>query len=197
MKNSFRILVFAVCIGGSLILAAARARAQVPPGRQTVKTHLPAARKTDVPPRAQGRLAASQRLNLAIGLPLRNREALTNLLQRIYDPACADYHHYLTTAEFTEQFGPAEPDYQAVIAFAKANGLTVKATHPNRAVLDVSGAVADIERALHVKFQVYQHPTENRTFFAPDTEPSLDLTTPILGISGLDNYAPPRPRLKA
>jgi len=64
-------------------------------------------------------------------------------------------------------------------------------------VLDVSGAVGDIERALHVKFQVYQHPTENRTFFAPDTEPSLDLTTPILGISGLDNYAPPRPRLKA
>ena len=61
-------------------------------------------------------------------------------------------------------------------------------------LVDVSGSVADIERALHVTMQVYQHPTENRTFYAPDVEPSLDLAVPILGISGLDNYSLPRPR---
>ena len=44
---------------------------------------------------------------------------------------------------------------------------------------------------------VYQHPTEARTFYAPDAEPSLDLAVPVLGISGLDNYALPRPRLHA
>ena len=43
-----------------------------------VPGHLPApeARRTPV-----DRLAGSKRLNLAIGLPLRNREALTNLLR--------------------------------------------------------------------------------------------------------------------
>jgi hypothetical protein len=34
-----------------------------------------------------GRLAATNRLNLAIGLPLRNPTALSNLLQQIYEPA--------------------------------------------------------------------------------------------------------------
>ncbi len=144
-----------------------------------------------------GSLPGTNRLNLAIGLPLRNPEALTNLLRQIYDPASPRYHHYLTPEQFTEQFGPMEKDYQAVIAFAKANGLKVMGTHPNRMLVDVNGSVADIERVMHVTMHIYQHPTEARTFYAPDVEPSLDLTIRILGISGLNNYSLPRPRFVA
>jgi subtilase family serine protease len=36
-----------------------------------------------------------KRLNLAIGLPLRNREGLTNLLRQLYDPASANFRHFL------------------------------------------------------------------------------------------------------
>ena len=124
-------------------------------------------------------------------------EALTNLLRQIYDPASPQYHRYLTPEQFTQRFGPTEKDYQAVMAYAKASGLKVTPTHPNRMLVDVSGAVADIEKAFHVTMRVYQHPTEARTFYAPDAEPSLDLAVPVLRISGLDNYALPRPRLKA
>ena len=42
---------------------------------------------------------------------------------------------------------------------------------------------------------VYRHPGEARDFFAPDVEPSLNLKTPVLAISGLDNYVKPRPRI--
>ena len=162
-------------------------------GRQVVRVHMPAAAAHLQP---LGPMTGSQRLNLAIGLPLRNQEALNHLLQQIYDPSSPNYHHYLTPKQFTAQFGPTEQDYQAVIAFAKANGLTVTAEHSNRLLVDVSGSVADIERVLHVRLQVYQHPTEHRTFYAPDVEPSLDLAVPILSISGLNNYSLPRPRLK-
>ena len=141
-----------------------------------------------------GRLAATNHLDLAIGLPLRNGDRLARLLQQIYDPASPNFRHYLTPAQFTEQFGPAEADYEAVIAFAEGHGLKV-GTHPNRMLLDVNGAVADIEQALHVKMQVYEHPTEARTFYAPDREPSLDLATTVLDVSGLQNYSRPRSRL--
>lgn len=159
--------------------------------RQVVRGHLPAPKARPAPIE---RLASWQRLHLAIGLPLRNREALTNLLRDIYDPASPRYHHYLTSEEFAAKFGPAEKDYQAVIAYAEAKGLTVSATHPNRVLLDVSGTVADIEKALHVSMRVYQHPKEARTFYAPDVEPSLDMQVPVLHIGGLDNYSMPRPR---
>src|ERR1017187_2729148 len=140
-----------------------------------------------------GRLAATNQLRLSICLPLRNQDALTNLLRQLYDPASPNYHHYLTSAQFAEQFGPSESDYQAVIAFANTNGLAVTGTFPNRTLLDVSGSVADIEKVFHMTMRVYQHPRENRRFHAPDTEPSLDLAAPVLHISGLDNFIQPRP----
>ena len=42
-----------------------------------------------------GLLAGTNRLNLAIGLPLRNQEALTHLLREIYDPASANFRHFI------------------------------------------------------------------------------------------------------
>ena len=161
--------------------------------RQVLDGHVPqaVARLTPV-----DRLPPLKRLNLALGLPLRNRDALTTLLQQLYDPASPGYRKWLTPAEFAEKFGPTEQDYQAVVDFAEANGLRVAVKHPNRVVLDVEGAVADIEKALHLTLRVYQHPNEPRSFYAPDAEPSLDLTVPILDIGGLDTYALPHPRHK-
>jgi uncharacterized repeat protein (TIGR03803 family) len=140
-----------------------------------------------------GRLPGSNRLNLAIGLQLRNPEGLTVLLQQIYDPAHPQYRHYLTPDQFAERFGPTPEDYEAVIAYAKSHGLTVMGTHPNRTLLDVSGSVTDIERAFHVMMQVYGHPTEPRTFHAPQVEPSIDLAVPILHIGGLTDFHRPHP----
>jgi uncharacterized repeat protein (TIGR03803 family) len=144
------------------------------------------------------RLDGSTRLNLAIGLPLRNPGKLAGLLRDLYDPASPRFHQYLTASQFAEQFGPTEQDYQAVTRFARAHGLTVTGTHPNRTLLDVNGAVADIEKALHLHMRVYRHPTEARTFYAPDAEPSPDLDAPVSSISGLDNFILPHPmNLKA
>jgi hypothetical protein len=160
--------------------------------QQVLKGHVPPITKRLA---SLGRLDSGRRLDLAIGLPLRNREKLTNLLQELYQPSSANFRHYLTADQFASSFGPSQEDYQAVTDFAKSHGLTVKGTHPNRTLLDVSGSVADIEKAFHINMRVYQHPVEARTFFAPDVEPSLDLATPVLAISGLDNYVRPRPRM--
>jgi hypothetical protein len=160
--------------------------------RQVLHGHVPAA-VTKLNLQLVGRLPATTNLNLAIGLPLRNREVLTKLLQQIYDLRSPNYRHYLTPAQFTEMFGPTEQDYQTLIAFAKANGLTVIGTHPNRTLVDVKATVADIERVFNLTMRVYQHPTEARTFYAPDVEPSVDLAIPVLAIDGLDNFIIPRP----
>lgn len=141
-----------------------------------------------------GRLEATKRLNLAISLPWRDREALTNLLEQITDPTSPQYRHYLSTAQFTAMFGPTEQDYQALIDFAQANGLAVTTRHPNRMLLDVNASVADIEKALHITMHLYEHPTEARTFYAPDAEPWLDLSVPVFNISGLNDYILPHPK---
>jgi len=140
-------------------------------------------------------LPATNQLHLAIGLPLRNEDELNQLLAQIYDPASTNYHRYLTPEQFTEQFGPTEQDYAAVVNFAKTNGLTVTTAYPNRTLVDVSGNVATVEKVFHVALRVYRHPVENRNFFAPSGEPSIDLDVPISHISGLDNFTIPRPAI--
>jgi subtilase family serine protease len=152
-----------------------------------------------VPPAVQslepvGRLPADKDLQLAISLPLRNNGALEKLLHQIYDPADKHYHQYLAPQEFTARFGPTEQDYETVIHFATTNGLTVVGIHSNRVLLDVSGPVSAIEKAFHITLRLYQHPVEGRIFFAPDTEPSVASTLPVLNISGLDNFVVPHPR---
>jgi uncharacterized repeat protein (TIGR03803 family) len=137
-----------------------------------------------------------EKLNLSIGLPLRNREALTNLLRQIYDPASTNFHHYLTPDQFTQKFGPTEEDYEAVVHFARTHGLIVTARHSNRALVSVRGTVADVERVFNVTLNEYQHPTEARTFRAPASDPSLDLAVPVLSINGLDDFVLPHANVR-
>jgi len=140
-----------------------------------------------------GLLPATQKLSLAVGLPLRHQEEFESLLRAIYDPGSPQYRHFLTPQEIAARFGPAKEDYAAVMAFMQTNGFTVTGSQADRTLLRVSGAVADIERTFHLNMLLYPHPSELRTFYAPDVEPSLDLEVPVLGISGLNNTILPTP----
>ncbi len=138
-------------------------------------------------------LPANQSLRLNIALPLRNEAELDDLLKGVADPQSPLFQQFLSVQEFTDRFGPTEEDYAEVVHFAEQSGLTVTGTFPNRMVLNVTGSVANIERAFQVTMGLYQHPTEQRTFYSPDREPSPALSVPLWHITGLDNYSIPRP----
>jgi uncharacterized repeat protein (TIGR01451 family) len=181
-----------ICVGLAFVSATIFSGLAAP-GMITLPGHVPAAVSRLQP---IGSLPAAANLHLAIGLPLRNQEALNGLLQEVYDPSSPNYHHFLTPEQFAAQFGPTEQDYQKVIDFVRARGLSVVNTHPNRMLLDVSGKAADIQNAFQVTLRTYHHPTENRDFFAPDVNPSIPSGLSIQDISGLDNYRRPHPRYK-
>lgn len=141
-----------------------------------------------------GRLPGGTQLKLAIGLPLRNQQSLSNLLQALYDPSSPQYRHYLTPEQFTEDFGPTIEDYQAVVNFAKTNGFTVTAAHSDRMLLEATATVTDIERAFQVSMRLYPHPAEARSFYAPDAEPSVPSDLRIADVSGLNSYTYPHPK---
>jgi subtilase family serine protease len=179
-------LAAALC-ASTLFFAAATAQAEP---RPTMTSHVPEAVSSGVAALV-GHLPSTQRLSLAISLPLRNQSELDDLLQQLYDPRSTSFHKYLSVQEFAARFSPAESDYAAVLRFAEANGITVIDTVANRMVVDVEGPAASIENAFHVSLNIYQHPTESRTFYAPDREPSADLDVPLLHVSGLDNFTLP------
>jgi subtilase family serine protease len=140
-----------------------------------------------------GLLPTTKNMRVVLVLPLRNQAQLQKTLKNLYDPSSPSFHHFLTVPEFTKLFGPTQKDYNTVVQWAQRNGLKVVHTSRNRVNLDVTGSVKTLEAALHITMGVYQHPTESRTFFAPDREPTPDLPFRLWHIAGLDNYSIPRP----
>ncbi len=145
--------------------------------------------------RPVGQMPSNQVLTLNLVLPLSDPAGLDSFLKELADPSSPSYRHYLTVAEFTQRFGPSQQNYDAVVAFAQANGLTVFGGSRDGMNVLVKGSVESIQKAFRVNLSTYQHPTKNRTFYAPDREPTTTLPFALWHVSGLDNYSIPKPRL--
>ena len=141
-----------------------------------------------------GELPASQMLRFDIVLPLHQRAQLEKFLKEVYDPASPNYRHFLTPKQFAARFGSTQKEYDEVMQFAKANGFNVVGGSRDSRNVQFTARVANIQKAFHVTMGVYKHPTEDRTFFAPDREPTVDLSFQPWHVSGLDNYSIPQPQ---
>ena len=178
-----------------LRLAAVLSLAAVVAQGQSVRTHHVREAVRTGQAQATGRLPSNQVLQLNLVLPLRDQAGLDAFLKELYDPASPSYRQFLTVPQFTARFGPTQADYDAVVRFAKTYGFQVVGGSRDGMDVQVTGTVAAIEAAFHVNMRTYKHPTENREFYSPDSEPTLDLAFDLWHISGLDNYSIPHPML--
>jgi len=140
-----------------------------------------------------GKLPPTQTLHFDIVLPLRDRAGLQTFVKEVNDPSTSSYHQFLTPQEFTSRFGPSQEDWDTLVAFAKASGFEIVNGTREERDLRLNGSVANIEKAFHVTMGLYQDPTEDRTFFAVDREPTVDLPFQLWHITGLDNNSKPHP----
>jgi subtilase family serine protease len=140
-----------------------------------------------------GSLPADQILHINIVLPLSDQAGLPSFLRQLYDPASPNYRHFLTVQEFTERFGPTQERYDAVVRFAKSKHFTIVGGSRDGMDVQIEASVSVIEKGFHLKMRTYRHPTEGRTFYGPDREPTTSLPFPLWHISGLDNYSIPHP----
>ena len=160
---------------------------------QTVLTrHVREATRTGLA-QALGRMPSNQTMQLDVVLPLRDPVGLKAFLADVYDPHSFSYHQFLTPAEFTERFGPSEADYAALVSYLRENGLAIVGGSRDGMEVQVKGPVSSVEKAFRVAMFNYQHPTESRTFYGPDREPSTSLPFPLWHVSGLDNFSIPHP----
>lgn len=132
-------------------------------------------------------------LHLDLLLPLKNEISRSNFMTQLNDPSSPNYHKYLSVSQFADMFGPSESDYLAVVKWAQDNGFQVGPRSANRLLIPIDGTVEQVNKAFHVSMKAYQHPTEDRTFFSEDREPTVDSPVTLWHIVGLDNFSLPHP----
>jgi len=132
-----------------------------------------------------------------VGLRLRNRAALDALLVDLYNSASVNYRHFLTPAQFAEQFAPNRPRYAQVAQFLRRSGLQVIGTYRNRMAIEVSGTVEQVERTFNVSINSYT--VNGRAFVANDRDPQVpaELADVIGSVAGLEDYVELQPHSRA
>ncbi|HEX4128127.1 MAG TPA: MBG domain-containing protein [Acidimicrobiales bacterium] len=181
------VLAFAVAYGAAASSTAAAASI----GREKLPGH-----QGLVPPGATlvGPAPAATPLPLTVTLKPRDPAALAAEVQAVSDPGSAEYHHFLTPAQFAEQFGPTPATLAQVTSSLRQEGLTVGVPSATGLALPVSGTVAQVQTAFSTPISQYRL-SSGKTGYDNATAPEVDTSVApqIQGILGLDTLSPPQP----
>jgi len=141
--------------------------------------------------------SSSSTLTLTLPLKLRNAAAADALLQSLSDKSSANYHKFLTPAQFKAQFGVSDDDVAVAAAYLATYGL--KAERSGTTALQVTGSPANIQRAFKVTLHDYLVAAHGATPEFHFQAPTVAATVPaeisgvvsgVLGLSTRPEFVP-------
>ena len=142
-----------------------------------------------------GPLPVSEPMEITLRLVQTDEQAaaLEALLTEQTDPAAAGYHHWLTPAEFGQQFGASDEHLAAITAWAEAQGLSVSSVSPARTRVVLTGTAGQVGTAFAT--DLHRLSVSGQPRFGAVTEPSLpaEMAGLVSSVSGLDDLPKPRP----
>ncbi len=185
-------LALTIALAGPLTIAVA-SQAAVVTGWQTVQSDRPSMIDTGVA-KLTGELDTLRRVSVTVTLPLTHKADLDRFVDDVSTPGRAAYGHYLTPSEFAARYGASQPDYDAILSWAKANNLTVTQTSTSRNAVSLSGTAGQLGKALNVKFSTYVD-AQGASFFAASTAPRMPVAVAagVRGVYGLSDHAQGHP----
>jgi subtilase family serine protease len=138
-----------------------------------------------------GDVAAGRQITAALSLKLHNQQTLEKFLADVQNPASPQYHHFLTPAQFTAEFGPAQADVDKAVSFLEKAGATGIEVSGNRQAVTFTGSAAQLESAFRTRIGTYHDKVSGRDFFANDAAPAVpsDVSGVVANVVGLDDHA--------
>lgn len=120
--------------------------------------------------------------------------ALDDLLRQQQDPNSANYHAWLSPAEFAARFGISLNDRSKAVSWLKAEGFTIDDIAQNGRSVSFSGSAAQIESAFHTS--IHEYNVNGELHYANAAEPSIPAAFAeiVLGFRALNDFRlSPRP----
>jgi subtilase family serine protease len=112
-------------------------------------------------------------------LPLTNTDVLEKLLQSQTDTTSANYHQWLTPAQFKQQFGPSRSDVAKAKALLESAGFTIVAERTQNLV--VEGPVSAVERMFNTPIERVQTKSGNTKLAAAEGHLNLPQALSAMG----------------
>jgi len=143
LRRSFGYRCFSLLLAGSIAASVL--------GAQTVPGNFAQGRAESGTSGAATASVRLERMLLLLQGPGSQQTKLDTLLNAQQTVGNAQYHAWLTAAEFGQQFGPSAGDTAAVVGWLKAQGFRVAALPAGRQWIEFSGTLAQTEQAFGVR----------------------------------------------
>jgi subtilase family serine protease len=129
----------------------------------------------------------SQRMSVEVALAPRDEAALQRQLAAVYDPASAQYQHWLTKGQFAARYAPTSGTRDSVAAYLRASGLTVTSS-ASPFLVRAAGLSAVIATAFRTTLRDYRS-ANGESYFANSAPVQLPraIAPGVLGVIGLTN----------
>ena len=98
-----------------------------------------------------GAMNPSAVISVTAWLKLHNEDKLDKLVKSQNQKGSANYHKWITQAQFDANFGPSAQEVKALQNFLTAHGLSVIDVAANNAYVKVQGTVGAVEKTFHVQ----------------------------------------------
>lgn len=141
-----------------------------------------------------GTVPAGERRHIHVALGLRDPRRAQALAKSLSTPGSGDYRKFLSSAEFTDRFGPEQSTVDHISDWLTRSGLTVEGVAPNRHFIDAVGTTGQLETAFGVTLAKYRHRTgDGRTLTLAAPQSPLSVPRAVRGqitaVLGLDDSA--------
>jgi subtilase family serine protease len=140
-----------------------------------------------------GAPAPSTKLQLAVWLKQRDAAGLDRVSRAIYTRGSGRYHQWLTSRQVMRSYAPTQHQVAVVEHYLRGQGFKVNSVAGNRAYVNVTGTVAQANRAFQVSLGTYRY--QGHTYRASATAPKLSgiAGNHIDSVAGLDTAAAYKP----
>jgi subtilase family serine protease len=132
---------------------------------------------------------ASDKLGFRVYLNWTNPAGAEALARAVSDPSSrSSYHHYLTPAQFRQQFAPTANQVAQVQNWLTSQGFTLVYTPQNNHYVSAQGTIAQAQAAFGASFGKYNARALGLTLRSPSEDVSIpgSLADLVSGVAGLD-----------
>jgi len=131
---------------------------------------------------------AARRMFLMLNRSPEREAALRQFLVDVHSPGSANYHKWLTPAQFGELFGAADSDIQAAKSWLASHGFGVAGVTQGKSLMEFSGTAANVREAFHS--EIHQYSINGEIHYANAAELTIPeaLAPLVRGVSPINNF---------
>jgi subtilase family serine protease len=133
---------------------------------------------------------ALEHMQLQLRRPDDREKALEQYIEDLQKPGSANYHQWLTAAQFGDQYGLAKSDLDKISGWLEGHGFKVNVVYTSGMLIDFSGTAGMVRQAFQTEIHSLDVKGERHISNMSDPKIPAALAPAVVGVVSLNDFKP-------